>query len=126
MYANRVLNHSLPHGSEAVVNWVRRFLVNSVNCGKMGRAAVIDPVTDLLGAHWRLFFGNAGGDQGLAELGPCKADYVDAAIGARDLAARDGNGRSEERTSELQSLMRNSYAVFCLKKKKNIYTEHNS
>src|SRR3546814_7631650 len=33
--------------------------------------------------------------------------------------------RSEEHTSELQSLMRNSYAVFCLKKKtkqnKNIY-----
>src|SRR3546814_9615869 len=28
--------------------------------------------------------------------------------------------RSEEHTSELQSLMRNSYAVFCLKKKKNI------
>src|SRR3546814_7991162 len=30
-----------------------------------------------------------------------------------------GFGRSEEHTSELQSLMRNSYAVFCLKKKKN-------
>src|SRR3546814_4563207 len=28
------------------------------------------------------------------------------------------NGRSEEHTSELQSLMRSSYAVFCLKKKK--------
>src|SRR3546814_10854160 len=28
--------------------------------------------------------------------------------------------RSEEHTYELQSLMRNSYAVFCLKKKKNI------
>src|SRR3546814_4504383 len=27
--------------------------------------------------------------------------------------------RSEEHTSELQSLMRNSYAVFCLKKKRN-------
>src|SRR3546814_10180924 len=27
-------------------------------------------------------------------------------------------GRSEEHTSELQSLMRSSYAVFCLKKKK--------
>src|SRR3546814_1763398 len=27
------------------------------------------------------------------------------------------NSRSEEHTSELQSLMRNSYAVFCLKKK---------
>src|SRR3546814_8000079 len=29
--------------------------------------------------------------------------------------------RSEEHTSELQSLMRISYAVFCLNKKKNIY-----
>src|SRR3546814_5860761 len=29
-----------------------------------------------------------------------------------------GEWRSEEHTSELQSLMRNSYAVFCLKKKK--------
>src|SRR3546814_2674767 len=29
-----------------------------------------------------------------------------------------GMQRSEEHTSELQSLMRNSYAVFCLKKKK--------
>src|SRR3546814_6290734 len=31
------------------------------------------------------------------------------------------SGRSEEHTSELQSLMRNSYAVFCLKKKKNTH-----
>src|SRR3546814_4768785 len=31
------------------------------------------------------------------------------------------NRRSEEHTSELQSLMRNSYAVFCLKKKNNIH-----
>src|SRR3546814_2925331 len=30
-----------------------------------------------------------------------------------------GTARSEEHTSELQSLMRISYAVFCLKKKKN-------
>src|SRR3546814_10843410 len=42
----------------------------------------------------------------------------------RELAAIDGRqpragiGRSEEHTSELQSLMRISYAVFCLKKKK--------
>src|SRR3546814_9649017 len=40
--------------------------------------------------------------------------------GRRD---RDGQARSEEHTSELQSLMRNSYAVFCLKKKKR-KTEH--
>src|SRR3546814_7260544 len=31
---------------------------------------------------------------------------------------RPDGGRSEEHTSELQSLMRISYAVFCLKKKK--------
>src|SRR3546814_7377272 len=34
-------------------------------------------------------------------------------------AAGDVRGRSEEHTSELQSLMRTSYAVFCLKKKIN-------
>src|SRR3546814_2807304 len=34
-------------------------------------------------------------------------------------------GRSEEHTSELQSLMRISYAVFCLKKKKKITKKNN-
>src|SRR3546814_12392565 len=34
-----------------------------------------------------------------------------------------GSARSEEHTSELQSLMRNSYAVFCLKKK-NAYKSY--
>src|SRR3546814_6542409 len=33
--------------------------------------------------------------------------------------------RSEEHTSELQSLMRISYAVFCLKKKKTTYIQYN-
>src|SRR3546814_4083665 len=36
-----------------------------------------------------------------------------------------GAGRSEEHTSELQSLMRISYAVFCLKKKQNKKTQSN-
>src|SRR3546814_10000187 len=35
-------------------------------------------------------------------------------------------GRSEEHTSELQSLMRISYAVFCLKKKKKQKNEPNT
>src|SRR3546814_9747787 len=35
-------------------------------------------------------------------------------------AVRDRADRSEEHTSELQSLMRISYAVFCLKKKTQI------
>src|SRR3546814_1998656 len=34
------------------------------------------------------------------------------------------SSRSEEHTSELQSLMRISYAVFCLKKKKHSYITH--
>src|SRR3546814_8726563 len=34
--------------------------------------------------------------------------------------------RSEEHTSELQSLMRISYAVFCLKKKNNTRKQHKS
>src|SRR3546814_1166569 len=38
--------------------------------------------------------------------------------------ANDLNERSEEHTSELQSLMRISYAVFCLKKKTTNNTQH--
>src|SRR3546814_2460592 len=47
------------------------------------------------------------------------ADVV--AIAGKDPAAV---GRSEEHTSELQSLMRISYAVFCLKKKKKKNHSH--
>src|SRR3546814_1486057 len=44
-----------------------------------------------------------------------------AAVGQREFRdlARRFHPRSEEHTSELQSLMRTSYAVFCLTKKKN-------
>src|SRR3546814_2645423 len=46
-------------------------------------------------------------------------DALDDGIEGRRVANQD---RSEEHTSELQSLMRISYAVFCLKKKTNQYT----
>src|SRR3546814_3167175 len=48
------------------------------------------------------------------------ATTASARLPARHMAkgGGDGKGRSEEHTSELQSLMRISYAVFCLKKKK--------
>src|SRR3546814_1465642 len=67
-----------------------------------------------------------------------KEIYIDATLETIEvalwyvrLAKRDyaialnltGNVRSEEHTSELQSLMRISYAVFCLKKK-NYITRH--
>src|SRR3546814_2231885 len=54
-----------------------------------------------------------------------------AALTVQDRISFDGAVRSEEHTSELQSLMRISYAVFCLKKNKHIKrqainnTEHN-
>src|SRR3546814_11028081 len=49
------------------------------------------------------------------------ADRADGGAGAAFARAdaTHGRPRSEEHTSELQSLMRISYAVFCLKKKKN-------
>src|SRR3546814_10739219 len=49
--------------------------------------------------------------------------HVDlAASGAETMSCAPNSLRSEEHTSELQSLMRISYAVFCLKKKKNKHT----
>src|SRR3546814_8460370 len=44
--------------------------------------------------------------------------YLDGGEPGHEVAGRRGRDpRSEEHTSELQSLMRISYAVFCLKKK---------
>src|SRR3546814_7739876 len=74
-----------------------------------------------------------------ASRGPCPEKFSKTAAGEPERIghasiARPNRGscpyarraRSEEHTSELQSLMRNSYAVFCLKKKnKNHYTLHN-
>src|SRR3546814_8499123 len=60
----------------------------------------------------------AGGQQ------PLRRHRARAAASGRRRGGRAGRYqgerlRSEEHTSELQSLMRSSYAVFCLKKKKN-------
>src|SRR3546814_2928766 len=58
----------------------------------------------------------------LAVVAPAALDSGDLCerIGAIGALQRPGEEifRSEENTSELQSLMRNSYAVLCLKKKK--------
>src|SRR3546814_7131760 len=48
-----------------------------------------------------------------------RADAHLVGLAAGDRQAAVDAERSEEHTSELQSLMRISYAVFCLKKKKN-------
>src|SRR3546814_2558274 len=49
---------------------------------------------------------------------------VSPAFSARSPSSGTSSSRSEEHTSELQSLMRISYAVFCLKKKKETITHH--
>src|SRR3546814_1057734 len=55
-----------------------------------------------------------------AGRGPLAGPVAVAAVVLDPLRPINGlNDRSEEHTSELQSLMRISYAVFCLKKKKN-------
>src|SRR3546814_1625445 len=59
-----------------------------------------------------------------------RRDQTSALIAKRGILClcrreKGGFARSEEHTSELQSLMRNSYAVFCLKKnKQQKETEH--
>src|SRR3546814_3662618 len=51
-----------------------------------------------------------------------RTNAAGAAPRRRQTRARSRQSRSEEHTSELQSLMRISYAVFCLKKKKHKHT----
>src|SRR3546814_7997243 len=69
------------------------------------------------------------------ELGAGNLSVTVGVEGGDDLVRRQTAGsaaravalqrRSEEHTSELQSLMRISYAVLCLKKKNNNYYKHN-
>src|SRR3546814_9814974 len=109
------------------------------------RAPASEPRADAHAHHHRVELGGAG-------LGAVEADIAVAVEVARVGAGEPGRGdvdvhadrghrtlggfhadalagqgtcavgRSEEHTSELQSLMRISYAVFCLKKKKKTHT----
>src|SRR3546814_10822272 len=57
-------------------------------------------------------------DYVIVDTPPALAETVLAAFDLSDMLYVMATLRSEEHTSELQSLMRISYAVFCLKKKK--------
>src|SRR3546814_6806052 len=86
--------------------------------------------TDTLFPYTTLFRsrrGDRAGDGTVIGHRPVGSRHLDAAASRDRLVVgddrvvggdRDGVARSEEHTSELQSLMRISYAVFCLKKKK--------
>src|SRR3546814_5283618 len=93
-----------------------------------GEAALVDPVLDYDAASGRTGTQSAQAlvdavrDRGasvrwLLET-HAHADHVSAAHWLKSTHFPDARIRSEEHTSELQSLMRTSYAVFCLKKKK--------
>src|SRR3546814_10179565 len=101
-----------------------------------GRPVLLLDVQGLLAAA-AIDANEAGRSQGQAA--EAEAETVAARNAAQLLLFRDTNARirgvrlsvierveerSEEHTSELQSLMRISYAVFCLKKKKKKQTKH--
>src|SRR3546814_9933553 len=74
------------------------------------------------------FLPPAGDDHRVAEIvETLRERFADARSAAGDedgVAGLFHGGRSEEHTSELQSLMRTSYAVFCLKNKKTQFTNY--
>src|SRR3546814_4164225 len=83
--------------------------------------SVVLPSISLLGLAGMERRGGAGGPEG--GTGPVGVPGRSMREGCDAWTAGSGSGcsilgRSEEHTSELQSLMRISYAVFCLKKKK--------
>src|SRR3546814_4295916 len=75
----------------------------ALTAGSVTAAGSLTTLSACAGAHWAT-----------------TALTANAATARRASDRRSGvtRGRSEEHTSELQSLMRNSYAVFCLNKKK--------
>src|SRR3546814_9422994 len=75
--------------------------------------------TDTLFPYTTLFrsLGLAAGLEDLRRIGIFKRQILHILRKNRQLRLFIGAVRSEEHTSELQSLMRISYAVFCLKKK---------
>src|SRR3546814_7360385 len=84
-------------------------------CGEISSASTFQPILDVTCERVRIL---AGGAARLA------ATHF-AAVGARQRFIPTEQ-RSEEHTSELQSLMRISYAVFCLKNKNSNKKSHNT
>src|SRR3546814_8105288 len=96
--------------------------------GASGKIGAVPLNMDEIAGKWRFADGALTLDGGLllTDAAPDPRFFPlvsnDASLRFADgiIEAKAGfNERSEEHTSELQSLMRNSYAVFCLKKKKN-------
>src|SRR3546814_5069940 len=93
------------------------FTLNPANLGKLQ----VDIIQGEEGANVRLTAETDAAatalQQGRHQL---QQDSRLQAVRINDVQVERSNDRSEEHTSELQSLMRISYAVFCLKKKKQV------
>src|SRR3546814_5802569 len=130
------VGHGLEHvgsGAERTVDLVEHCLAL-----RGGRAGIDEGKP----GHWKFSFGWRGmrrGGQCLApgcSIGydsatfPCRSDKTCPWIASKAYCAASRSGwscstpRSEEHTSELQSLMRTSYAVFCLKQKTTTNTKY--
>src|SRR3546814_3978062 len=88
------------------------------------RTDTLFPYTTLFRSTGPTVIGVSGGGGGRASICGClknRQRIVDCPCHGKRLraGAHVRTERSEEHTSELQSLMRISYAVFCLKKKTN-------
>src|SRR3546814_2922498 len=96
--------------------------------GVAGRSAALPLVG--LQPHQQVAAAAVGLDLGavVAGGGQLLADVIDVggAVEVHLDQRAAGEARSEEHTSELQSLMRISYAVFCLKKKKQYTTKNHN
>src|SRR3546814_3577907 len=107
--SDRIVKELPPIASQRIVTRLR--LYPALAGSHSGRAA------------WRgsqnLFISQAGIDRRTLIVGPHGACSQHQCQGGYCQPLQD---RSEEHTSELQSLMRISYAVFCLKKKKQYNT----
>src|SRR3546814_3986385 len=80
--------------------------------------AALDHVVGSLGAF---------GFRQQAEFAGVADRAMSSGVAGRPIGVISDQTRSEEHTSELQSLMRISYAVFCLKKKnKDVDVQHNT
>src|SRR3546814_1727020 len=88
------------------------------------RAALHGTGRRLAGAG-RVYGRSHGAGRRCVRSGPARDTFLHYGVGRVYRAFRRGGSRSEEHTSELQSLMRISYAVFCLKKNKINYTKGN-
>src|SRR3546814_9099967 len=100
-----------PEGEQMVGGFRRG--ARGANDGAVILAQHLEPGSDVVGMPHGRHDAERGADEGASHLGT----ELFLGIGCGTESARQVTARSEEQTSELQSLMRISYAVFCLKTK---------